>query len=88
MKRNNTTAARNATLIASAALATASLTGCYTSSSTALGFQTNEVVASEFAVSDSIGAAMFAEHVRVAHAEASHRRLLREDFATANIPND
>jgi len=88
MQRNKVSITRNLILTAAAAITAASLTGCYTASKTALNFQPNEVISSEFAVSDSIGAAMFSEHVRVAHAEANYRRLMREDFATANIPKD
>lgn len=80
--------ARPATIASLAIAATAALTGCHTSSKTTLGFRQNTVVQDEYAVTDSIGAAMFARHVRLAHAEANERRLGRETFATAPVFTD
>lgn len=63
----------------------AALGGCYSSSKTTLGFQPNHIVQDQYAVTDSIGAAMFAEHVRLAHAEAYQRHIERTEFVTVPL---
>jgi hypothetical protein len=85
MPRRTAIFIRNAALTAIAAAGVTALTGCYSSSGTALGFRPNPIVQDRFAVTDSIGAAMFAEQVRLAHAEANDRRLERSDFATVPL---
>lgn len=76
---------RNAALVIAAAAASAGLTGCYSSTQASLGLRPNPVVQDRYAVTDSIGAAMFAEQVRLAHAEANARRLGDTDFATVPL---
>ncbi len=89
---NNDNAARNATrkacIAATAIAAMVALTGCHTSSKASLGFRPNPVVQDSYAVTDSIGAAMFASHIRLAHAEANFRRLERDAYATVPLITD
>ena len=82
MPRHSNTFARNTRLVITALGAAAGLTGCYTSSNASLGFCPNPVVQDRYAVTDSVGAAMFAQQVRLAHAQANEGRLNRSDFAT------
>ena len=76
---------RKALLAAAGIACVAALTGCHTSSKTTIGFRPNHIVQDEYAVTDSIGAAMFSRHVQLAHAEANQRRLQRDAFATAPV---
>lgn len=78
------TRARSFGLALAAVTATAGLTACHASSKTSLGFRPNPVVQDEFAVTDSIGAALFSQHVQLAHAEAKRRRQETETYA--NVP--
>lgn len=80
--RNN---ARQIAILSVVCAAAATLTGCHSSSKTTLGFRPNQVVQDRYAVTDSIGAAMFAQQVRLAHAEAYNRHLERTEFATVPI---
>lgn len=69
----------------STALATA---GCASSSKTTLGLARPTVGHPAIGVGDTLGASMFAEHVRLAAAEARQRRALAREFATVHVPTD
>ena len=73
---------RPITTAAIAIVAAATLSGCHTSSKSTLGFRPNPVVQDRYAVTASVGAAMFGRHVRLAHAEANALRLKQDSFAT------
>jgi hypothetical protein len=85
MPRATDTFVRSTAAALAATAIIAGLTGCHTSSGTTLGLRPNHIVQDRYAVTDSIGAAMFAEHVRLAHAEAYERHLRRTEFATVPL---
>lgn len=64
------------------------IAGCVSSSKTALGLTGGTIIIEGPGVGDTLGAAMFEEHIRLAAAESRRQRLLRHEFAAVNVQVD
>jgi hypothetical protein len=82
---------RSARPVARAALAiacTLPILGCASSSRTALGLDGGIILIEGPGIGDTLGAAMFEEHIRLAAAESRRQRLLRDEYAAVNVQVD